>query len=362
MGRDSASIFLNASPSHFSRFGRSEGFLAQPRPPRLHPRRRADEEGGPSSRHRGAVVVYRWKAYLVTMMPSTRRPRLRPLLLVSVLLLLLGVAVTRLSLALRPTLLGVPLDPGIPNEQALIARGLSGVPGPGQPASPIAVDRVVTDGAATYIQFHSTTSPGRFPDFFPQLSDGAGVPVNYGGGASTSDGTPAWARLLLPWFPWRPPTGLLRGVITLGPLPLTARAVVLRFTTGETVRVPLNLAPLRRLPASHSPLLRRAGLQLQAVAARDTGLVLDLSPFGAAHGETLVDGHARLVPFRVVASGCSATGFADGPLACREVWTYSPQPHGARLTLTIRSFTADISAAVMNAVGAGPWRLSVVVP
>ncbi len=122
---------------------------------------------------------------------------------------------------------------------------------------------------------------------------------------------------------------LLRGVITLGPLPLTARAAVLQFTTGETVRVPLNLAPLRRLPAFHGPLLRRAGLQLQVVAARDTSLVLDLSPFGIAHGETLADGRARLVPFRVVASGCSATGFADGPLACREVWTYPPQPHGA---------------------------------
>jgi len=141
------------------------------------------------------------------MMPSTRRPRLRPLLLVSVLLLLLGAATTGLSLTLRPTLLGVPLDPGIPNEQALIARGLSGVPGPGQPASPIAVDRVVTDGAATYVQFHTIRSLGRLSDVLPQLSDDSGVPANYGGSASTGDGTPAWARLLPTWFPWRPRPG-----------------------------------------------------------------------------------------------------------------------------------------------------------
>jgi len=49
---------------------------------------------------------------------------------------------------------GVPLDPGIPNEQAVIAAGLSGAPGPGQPTRPFAVDRVLVDGAATYVQYH----------------------------------------------------------------------------------------------------------------------------------------------------------------------------------------------------------------
>jgi hypothetical protein len=48
----------------------------------------------------------------------------------------------------------------------------SGTPGPNQPAWPIAVDRVLVDGAATYVQFHRltltipafelNTKPGRF--------------------------------------------------------------------------------------------------------------------------------------------------------------------------------------------------------
>jgi len=50
------------------------------------------------------------------------------------------------------------------------------------------------------------------------------------------------------------------------------------------------------------------------------------------------------------------------PLACRQVWTYPPQRRGARLTLTIRSFAPTLNGALSNAVRAGPWRLSVVVP
>jgi len=298
------------------------------------------------------------------MVPQ-RCPHLRAPLLVVGLLLLFVAAAAGIALALRPASASVPLDPGIPNEQALIARGLSGMPSPGQPATPIAVDRVVTDGAATYVQFHSTASLGRFPDDIPMLYDDTGALMNYGGGANTSDGARGWTRFLPPWFPWRPPTGPLHGVATLGPLPPTARAAVLRFMNGETVRVPLNLAALRRIRGYRGPLVQRAGLQLQIVAARDMSLVLGFSPFGDTRGATLTDAQGHVVPFKTMGgSGCSADGFADtGPgLACRQVWTFPPQSRGARLTLTIRSFAAESNAAVSNAVGAGPWRLSVVIP
>jgi len=106
------------------------------------------------------------------MVPQ-RPPHLRAPLLVVGLLMLLVAAAAGIALALRPAAASVPLDPGIPNEQALIARGLSGMPSPGQPATPIAVDRVVTDGAATYVQFHSTGSLGRVPDDITMLYYGS---------------------------------------------------------------------------------------------------------------------------------------------------------------------------------------------
>jgi len=61
----------------------------------------------------------------------TRHPR-APLLVAGPALALVAAA-TGIALAVRPTGAGVPLDPTIPHEAVLIARGLSGVPNPGQP-------------------------------------------------------------------------------------------------------------------------------------------------------------------------------------------------------------------------------------
>ncbi len=292
----------------------------------------------------------------------TRRRR-APLLVVGLLVVLVAAAgAAGMSLALRPAATGAALDPRIPNGQTLIARGLSGVPASGQPTAPIAVDRVLTDGAATYVQFHTTASLGRFPDIIPTLFDDTGALMNYGGGAVTGDGTPSWARLLPAWFPWRPPPSLLRGVATLGPLPLTARAAVLRFPSGETVRVPLNLVALRRVRAYAGPLVSLVGLNLRVTAARDTSLVLGFSPFGDARGATLTDVRGHVVPLQNEGSECGGSGFVDTGLSCRQVWTYPPQQRGARLTLTIRSFAATPNGAVTSAVGAGPWRLPVAIP
>jgi hypothetical protein len=257
--------------------------------------------------------------------------------------------------------LTIPLDPAIPNERVLIARGLAGVPSRSQRTYPIAVDRVVTDGAATYVQFRITGSLGRFPNVIPDLYDDTGAAVNYGGGAGLSPA--GWTLPLPSWVPWHPPV-VRRGYATLGPLPLTARAGVLRFMNGETVRVPLNLTALRQRRAYSGPLVQRNGLQFQVAAARDTGLVLSFSPFGDPRGVTLADADARgrTVPVRAVSSGCSSRGFADVHLACRAVWAYPPQLRGTRLTLAIQSFAADSSGAVANVVGSGPWRYTFTIP
>jgi len=311
------------------------------------------------------------------MVPQ-RCPHLRAPLLVVSLLLLLVAAAAGIALALRPAAASVPLDPGIPNEQALIARGLSGMPSPGQPTTPIAVDRVVTDGAATYVQFH--TAPTRaagspvLPSLFPRLSDDTGTPVNDNAELRVS---PPTLALLVPfplpsWFPWRPLV-VTRGVFTLGPLPPTARTAVLRFptagplaATGETVRGALNLAALRRVRAYTGPLVQRAGLQLRVAAARDTGLVVgyglpdDLTSLVSLQGVTLRDARGRTVPLTGQSDACASGGIPDVGLACRQAWTYPLQPRGTRLTLTIQSFTSDTHPA--GPMGPGPWRLPVVIP
>lgn len=295
-------------------------------------------------------------------MKPRRRPR-AALLVVGLLLLLVAVA-AEIALAMRPAGASVSLDAGIPNGRVLSARGLSGVPGRGQPVAPIAVDRVATDGLATYVRFHSTV-PLRGPaDPFPQLSDDTGAVVNYGGDITYDDGAPWWARLLGRAFPGLKPPLPTRGLATLGPLPPTARAAVLQFANGETVRVPLTLAALRRARPYAGPTLRRAGLRLRVAAARDTGLVLGFSPFGDIRGGdvTLTDARGHSVPLWTT-GGVGCGGLPDvAPLSCRQVWAYPPQPRGARLTLTIRSFRAIPGAGGAPAVGPGPWHLAVVVP
>src|SRR5207253_1720647 len=81
-----------------------------------------------------------------------------------------------------------------------------------------------------------------------------------GGGAGLSPA--GWTLPLPSWVPWHPPV-VRRGYAILGPLPPTARAAVLRFMNGETVRVPLNLTALRQRRAYSGPLVQRNGLQFQ---------------------------------------------------------------------------------------------------
>jgi len=140
---------------------------------------------------------------------------------------------------------------------------------------------------------------------------------------SYDDGVPWWARLLRRVFPRLGSAGPMRAVAMLDPLPLTARAAVLRFgvgnRNGETVRVPLTLAALRRVRPYAGPLVQRAGLQLRVVAARDTGLVLGYAPFGYMRdGDvTLTDARGQTVPlWTTMGSACVTGGYPDvAPLA-----------------------------------------------
>lgn len=184
--------------------------------------------------------------YRLAMTP--RRPlRLRVALLVVGILLLLVAAAAGISLALRPSAAGVPLDPSIPHERALIAAGLSGTPGPGQPMAPVAVDRILVDGVATYIQYHIIQPLGTRDDLSPSLTDDHGTPLN---AASSDIFYPPGLTLPFPlpaWLPWRPMVSRRAVAIIDAPLPATAPAAVLHFDgpgVHETVCVPLDLRAL----------------------------------------------------------------------------------------------------------------------
>jgi hypothetical protein len=262
----------------------------------------------------------------------------------------------------------IPLDPAIPNESVLIARGLSGVPAPHQPNTPIAVDRVIADGTATYVQFHLLAPPAPHADYVPELFDNSGAFVNADGRSSAL--TPQWALPILArvpvsalpsWLPWRPPV-VLRGVAILGALPLTAHAAVLYFQNGETVRVPLDLSALRRSRVYRGPLVRQGELAMQISTARDTGLTVDYAPLGVMRRVTLTDAHGRMVPLRLVVTDCSGPRVTGSALACRGMWAYPPQRHGTRLTLTIGAFDTTGQGALAQKMPGGPWHVSLTSP
>jgi hypothetical protein len=331
-----------------------------------------------------AVAACTRGVYRVTMMPQ--RPRRRvPRRGVGLLLLLLAAA-AGIALLVRPAAAGVPLDPNIPHEQALIDAGLSSTPGLDQPTAPIAVDRVLVDGAATYVQYHMVAPRSTPSDPLPTLVDDQGVPVTgdaYSGVSSPSDWT---LPVPLPaWVPWHP-APIQRGYIILAPLPATARAAVLQFGApggppspgaGETIRVPLG---------PRSIMLRRVAYL--RVTARAAGLTLALRDLGVAHvtytyaprggpssprglsSYGLNGGHdptapllvaaGRAVPAAVLSTVCTTS--ADG-LRCAITVVFPPQPPGARLTLTIRAVQVSSPfARITQRPLQGLWRLPFTVP
>lgn len=252
----------------------------------------------------------------------------------------------------------IPLDPHIPNEQILIAEGLSGTPGPDQPTRPIAVDRVLVDGAATYVQYHLTGSLPRGSDMLPALTDDRGTAITSGafGGVSASQG----AMALPAWFPWHSPV-IQRGYDILGPLPATARAAVLRFTDGETVRVSLDLRALARQRVRlHGKLVRQGGLQLRVAEVTASHVSVAYAPSADPMGVTLTTPTGRAVPLTKVDDECG--GASAGLLACRAVWVFPLQRRGTHLTLTIRSFTVPGTDPSAQGLGPGPWRFVFVIP
>jgi len=345
------------------------------------------------------------------MMPhACRRPRRRVPLRAGALLFLLVAAAAVLALLVRPAAAVVPLDPHIPHAQALLDAGFAGVPGPDQPTTPVAVDRVLVDGAATYVQYHMGVPIGTpiYPlPAFPTLADDRGVPVPVWGGDrfSTEDISSAagWTLpVALPaWVPWHPTT-VRRFNAVLPPPPPPPPGAILRFrlTAGprggppvETIYVPLDprAAALRRL-AHPGTTARAAGVTL---ALRDLGATHLTYTYTYAHPypavsridlptpgrdvftslrDALRDAAGRVVPAVARPTIC-ATGARV--LRCATTIVFPPQPPGARLTLTIRAVQLDplgflkarpgplkaqLGPPILPRPTPGLWRLPVVIP
>ncbi len=293
---------------------------------------------------------------------TPRRPRRsRAPLLITGLVLLLVAAVAGIAVAVRPTAAGSPLDPNIPNEQALIAMGLSGSPAPGQPTRPIVVDRVLVDGAATYVQWHAPDLAPIHGQFGPLISDGRGTAVVAGSDIAGVQPAWSWPIPLPSWLPWHPPT-LVRGSAILGPLPATARLAILHWpytTPAETVRVPLNLRALATRRTSH-PGTRAsvAGLTLtlRDLAFTNLTYAYTLPPNFSAFAPSawLSDAHGRHFPAMSIGSGC--LGGAGG-MSCTADYSFPPQPQGAHRTLVIPSLQVNGGRTIY-----GSWRLPFVIP
>jgi len=271
--------------------------------------------------------------------------------------------------ALAHQAISAPLDPNLPNEQALIARGLSGVPGSDQPTQPVAVDRVVVDGAQTYVQYHITDhmdwlGPGFGADPLPVLTDDRSIPVAQKGAAGS-----LWMeRGLAPipsWLPWRPPT-IRRGDLIMGSLPAAAHGAILRFAGGESVHVPLDLHPLATLRVSHPRARAQAyGIVLTTPEVSDSYLgyayTLPARTSAAPWPMWLATATHRVLP--VVASG-SACQTGPRGTRCQGVVTFPPQRPGTRLIFTIPTFEVEATDGWRGRTGPlpGSWRLMVIAP
>jgi len=232
------------------------------------------------------------------------------------------------------------------DDARFIEDGTIGQPASNQPSRPVAVDRVLADGAATYVQYHIADVP----------HDGQPTPalVDDRGDLYAVDVVPAVVmtpeEFVRQMMPWRAP---VQELATFPPLRPGVRSVALRFTDRlsrvvQTVRVPLNH------PAGPGP------LTVRVVSTRDATMTLHMA-WGIATIRltlsTMV--HRQLVPTSGLSSALPNGPFATvrgQPLApldwgstCRtastgaarcETWaTFALLPPATRITVAASGIT-----------------------
>ncbi len=260
----------------------------------------------------------------------------------------------------------------VPNAQALVAAGLTGRPAPKEPGWPVAVDRVLVDTTATYVQYHISDVPH---DGRPTVAlfDDAGHA--YPGGSGSSGYRPIDQLL-----PWRSPEQHLDQFPPLRP---SAHAAVLRFSVDsrvvETVRVPLALSALRSAGRTSHPGVTANALGFRAtlvevthgVAVSHLSYTFDPRPGLVRLGQGLspevtavTAKHGQRLDQQVIGTWNTECLPWTRPRSC--TWTttglpFASVPSGAHLTLTIT--TLDINGPRgQDRLIHGVWRLPFVMP
>lgn len=343
------------------------------------------DTGAPHPHLNAAVALYSRATYHLLMTSRHSHARV-PLLAASLLFGALCGGGALLSQS-QPVRAAIPLDSHIPHEQALIDLGLSGTPGSSQPTQPIVVDRVLVDGASTYVQYHLSGSGSQTAPFLT-LSDDHGATVDRGGyDGFTSSSDWSFPFPLPAWAPWRPRT-IQRRYAIFAPLPATAHAAILQFNMSgapgasgrhETVRVPLDLRALarRRIVHPHKHVrVRGVTLTVQDLSfthltytyrtSRDVVYVTSRNMFAGVQGPYVADMSGRHAQVSETGPSCRTTGSGT---YCSSQIIFPFQRPGTRLTLTIPAFlifnshySKQRSSQALLGTIHGPWYVSFVTP
>jgi hypothetical protein len=259
----------------------------------------------------------------------------------------------------------------IPDEPALLAAGLSGVPAPHQPSGPLQVDRVVVDALHTYVSYHYTIDPGNGFVPLPILSlyDGRGRFVSASGATRCERTGTAWA--IPPWLPWRPSATIHCLDQEDTPMPVTAQAAEVELDPQlapvvlpgfpapsrlETVRVPLTLTGLLHERATQPQILTTSRALSLTLAAVTNGPAFSEVTFSFQSPVQRID-RAMLR----VESGAGAPVQLQDPIcderACTQAGAFATQRTGARAIITVSRVKAGSSAAVT-----GSWQFAFTMP
>jgi hypothetical protein len=295
-------------------------------------------------------------------MPSRGRGARWPSIAV---VLLAGIAVTTVVLVARAVQPAVPSDPNVPFGADLVAAGLSWSPVTGAPTSQGTVERVLMDGAATYLQFSVAGTAGAPPDLpAPRLSADGGAWVNAATGLQADGPTrslgymPGWLPLKHSWI-WH-------FVATYpGVPPLTTRHIEVTFAGGEQVEVPVDLRALRYLSVRHPRTTARADGLVFTLDAVGTRFITGTSDWLSAGSPTVLDAVLRVAGRRIllpVIDGDCSLGAQPG-WRCTTTWAHPARWPGVRAVLTI---TQDLTGA--TTIGPtqrpilGPWTVPLTLP
>jgi hypothetical protein len=279
--------------------------------------------------------------------------------------LLAGIAIAVVALVARTVQPAVPVDPNVPFGADLVAAGLSWSPLAGAAASQGTVERVLMDGAATYLQFSVAGNAGSPPDLpAPRLSADRGGWVDAATGLQ-ADGPTRSLGFLPGWLPLKH-AWIWHFVATYPDVPpLDTRHIEVTFAAGGQVEVPVDLRALRHLAVWHPRTTARADGRTFSLDAVGTRFITGTSDWLSAGSPTVLDAVLLVAGQRIslpAIDGECSLGVQPG-WRCTTTWAHPARWPGAHAVLTI---TQDLAGAAT--IGPtqrpvlGPWSVGLTLP